>query len=125
MPERLDEPAFHTWVAAQGLKGPERLKLGVLVIRETVDDGGLLRDCVLERRRGAVDGPFYGDPARVEFTGGGRALSYTRDAKIRVFDLNGRAIERRETRILEQIYARHPHLFDLDATPAGRTGAAQ
>ena len=24
MPERLDEPAFHTWVAAQGLKGPER-----------------------------------------------------------------------------------------------------
>ena len=34
-------------------------------------------------------------------------------------------IERRETRILQQIYARHPHPFDLDATPAGRTGAAQ
>lgn len=87
MPERLDEPAFHSWVAAQGLKGPERLKLGVLVIRETVDDGGLLRDCVLERRRGAVDGPFYGDPARVEFTGAAQGVRLYRAQR------NGRLVE--------------------------------
>jgi hypothetical protein len=33
-------------------------------------------------------------------------------------------IERRETRILDHIYARHPHPFDLDAVPAGSAGVS-
>jgi hypothetical protein len=50
----------------------------VLVIRETLDDAGQLRECVLERRRGGMDGPFVGDPARVEFTGPARLVRHYR-----------------------------------------------
>ncbi|MDR3538694.1 MAG: hypothetical protein P4L71_19520 [Acetobacteraceae bacterium] len=66
---RLAEPAFLAWLADQGLTGSDRLAVAVLVIRETLDEAGLLRECVLEQRRGGVDGPFCGEPARVEFTG--------------------------------------------------------
>jgi hypothetical protein len=65
----LNEAELADWLARRRLAGPERLALAVLVIRETLDENGLIRDCVLERRRGAVDGPLHGDPARVEFTG--------------------------------------------------------
>ena len=34
-------------------------------------------------------------------------------------------IERRETHILDRIYARHPHPLDLDAVPAESTGAVR
>ena len=34
-------------------------------------------------------------------------------------------IERRETQVLDRIYARHPHPFDLDAIPAERADAAR
>ncbi len=66
---RLDEAAFVAWLAEQGVTGADRLAVAVLVIRETLDEAGLLRECVLEQRRGAADGPFCGEPARVEFTG--------------------------------------------------------
>ena len=65
----LSPAAFEFWLARRGLAGPERLAVAVLVIREVLDARGLIETCVLERRRGLVDGPFHGDPARVEFTG--------------------------------------------------------
>lgn len=39
-----------------------------------MDSAGVIQECTIERRRGAVDGPFFGDPARLEFAGTGRAL---------------------------------------------------
>ena len=66
---RLNDPALDFWLARHGLAGGERLAVAVLVIRETLDEHGLIRQCTLERRRGSADGPFYGDPARVDFTG--------------------------------------------------------
>jgi hypothetical protein len=68
-PGRWDEQVFEQWLTARDLAGPERLSVSVLVIREHLDETGLLREGVLERRRGGVDGPFYGKAARVEFTG--------------------------------------------------------
>jgi hypothetical protein len=65
---RLNDPALDFWLARHGLAGGERLAVAVLVIRETLDEHGLIRQCTLERRRGSADGPFYGDPARVDFT---------------------------------------------------------
>jgi len=60
--------ALENWVA-RCLPGVDRLAIAVLVISETLDARGMIEQCVLERRRGAPDGPFDGDPARVEFTG--------------------------------------------------------
>ena len=68
-PGRHDESAFERWLIERNLAGPERLSVSVLVIREQLDDTGLLRDCVLERRRGGAEGPYYGNVARVEFAG--------------------------------------------------------
>jgi hypothetical protein len=59
--------ALDFWLARHGLAGPDRLAVSMLVIRETLDARGLIRQCILERRRGSVDGPYCGDPARVEF----------------------------------------------------------
>lgn len=66
---RRDEAAFEHWLVERNLAGSERLSVSVLVIREQLDAAGLARDCVLERRRGGVDGPYYGNVARVEFAG--------------------------------------------------------
>jgi hypothetical protein len=60
--------ALDTWVARR-LPGADRLAISVLVIRETLDARGMIVQCTLERRRGAPDGPFHGDPARVDFAG--------------------------------------------------------
>ncbi len=68
-PGRHDEAAFERWLIERNLAGPERLSVSVLVIREQLDEAGMLRDCVLERRRGGAEGPYYGNVARVEFTG--------------------------------------------------------
>jgi hypothetical protein len=76
--QRLDESAFLDWSAEQGLEGPDRLAIAVLIIREVLDTAGRLRECVLERRRGAVDGPFHGDPARIEFTGPAQMVRFYR-----------------------------------------------
>jgi hypothetical protein len=71
---RRDEAAFERWLVERNLAGPERLSVSVLVIREQLDESGVLRDCVLERRRGGVDGPYYGNVARVEFAGAARMV---------------------------------------------------
>jgi len=58
----------------RNLAGPERLSVSVLVIREQLDEAGLIREGVLERRRGGVDGPYFGNVARIEFTGAARLV---------------------------------------------------
>lgn len=75
-----DEPAplthrdFEQWLLRHKLGGPDGLGLALLVIREVVDHDGAIRECVIERRRGATDGPLSGDPARVEFVGPARCV---------------------------------------------------
>lgn len=73
-PGRQDEAAFEQWLLERNLAGPERLSVSVLVIREQLDESGLLRECVLERRRGGAEGPYHGSVARVEFTGAARRV---------------------------------------------------
>jgi hypothetical protein len=72
-PDRRDEAAFERWLLERNLAGPERLSVSVLVIREQLDEAGLIREGVLERRRGGVDGPYFGNVARIEFTGAAKA----------------------------------------------------
>jgi hypothetical protein len=68
-PGRQDEAAFRGWLNRKRLAGFGRLAVSVLVIREHLDDNGVVREAVLERRRGGVGGPFDRTLARVEFTG--------------------------------------------------------
>jgi hypothetical protein len=73
---RLTAAAFDFWLAKRGLAGPERLSVAVLVIRERLAADGSIEDCELEYRRGAVDGPYHGSPARIAFTGPGRLARF-------------------------------------------------
>ena len=66
---RLAAGALDFWLSRRGLAGPERLSVSVLVVRETLDEHGLIRQCTLEHRRGSADGPYHGHPARVEMLG--------------------------------------------------------
>jgi hypothetical protein len=80
-PARRDEAAFERWLLERNLAGAERLSVSVLVIREQLDAAGLLREAVLERRRGGVDGPYYGNVARVEFNGAAQLVRRYRAAR--------------------------------------------
>jgi hypothetical protein len=71
-PKPLHPADLPHWLARHRLHGADLLALAMLVIRDVVDEAGLIRECSLERRRGAPDGPLHGDPARVEFTGPAR-----------------------------------------------------
>jgi len=73
---RLTPPAFDFWLAKRGLAGPERLSVAVLVIRERLAADGDILDAELEHRRGAVDGPYHGGPARITFTGPARLARF-------------------------------------------------
>jgi len=73
-PVPLSQAALPAWLARHHLRGADRLALAMLVVRETLDQAGLIRECSLERRRGALDGPLVGDPARVEFIGPARMV---------------------------------------------------
>jgi hypothetical protein len=73
---RLTSAAFDFWLAKRGLAGPERLSVAVLVIRERLAADGNIQDCELEYRRGAVDEPYHGSPARIAFTGPGRLARF-------------------------------------------------
>ncbi|HVC62617.1 MAG TPA: hypothetical protein VND19_19905 [Acetobacteraceae bacterium] len=77
-PRPLRQDELPRWLARHRLRGADRLTLAVLVIREIIDEAGMIRECTLERRRGALDGPLYGDPARVEFTGPARMVRFYR-----------------------------------------------
>ena len=65
---------FQDWLIRHQLATADRLAVSVLVIRETLDAGGAIRDCMLERRHGGIAGPFFGNPARVEFIGAARQV---------------------------------------------------
>jgi hypothetical protein len=83
---RQDESAFDRWLMDRNLAGPERLSVSVLVIREHLDEAGLVRECVLERRRGGSEGPYHGNVARVEFTGAAKRIRRyraSRDGRLR------------------------------------------
>jgi hypothetical protein len=73
-PAPLRQAELPSWMARHRLVGADRLALAVLIIREGLDAAGLIRECTLERRRGALDGPLHGDPARVEFIGPARTV---------------------------------------------------
>ncbi len=78
---RQDEPSFERWLIERNLAGPDRLSVSVLVIREHLDAAGLIRECVLERRRGGIEGPYYGNVARIEFTGAAARVRRYRAAR--------------------------------------------
>ena len=65
----LSAMAFDFWLAERGLADTKRLSVAVLVIREHLAADGTIRDCEVEYRLGAVDGPYYGNPARIVFSG--------------------------------------------------------
>ena len=66
--------SFENWLILHRLAAADRLVVSVLVIRETLDAGGAIRNSTLERRHGSVAGPLFGDPARVEFSGAARQV---------------------------------------------------
>jgi hypothetical protein len=80
-PVRQDETAFERWLIERDLAGAERLSVSVLVIREQLDAVGLVQEGVLERRRGAAEGPYYGNVARVEFAGAAKRVQRYRAAR--------------------------------------------
>lgn len=82
----LDPQAADTWLVAR-LGRTDRLAVAVLVIRETLDARGVILQGTLERRRGTVDGPFSGDPVRVDFAGPANAVRLYRS------DIDGRLTE--------------------------------
>ena len=73
---RLTPEAFDFWLAKRDLAGVERLSVAVMVIRERLVANGNIQDCELEYRRGAVDGPYHGSPARITFTGPARLARF-------------------------------------------------
>jgi len=70
----LDEAGLNDWLTSHRLAGAERLAVAVLLINETLDARGLITQCTLERRRGSADGPYCGEPARVDFAGAASAV---------------------------------------------------
>ena len=46
------------------------------MIRERLAPDGNIQDCELEYRRGAVDGPYHGSPARIAFSGPARLARF-------------------------------------------------
>jgi hypothetical protein len=61
------------WITIR-LGSTDRLAVAVLVIRETLDTHGMILQCTIERRRGSADGPYCGDPVRVDFAGAATAV---------------------------------------------------
>jgi hypothetical protein len=70
--------AFDLWLAERGLADTKRLSVAVLVIREHLAANSNIRDCEVEYRLGAVDGPYYRNPARIAFTGPARRARFYR-----------------------------------------------
>jgi hypothetical protein len=103
--KRLKDEALDLWLARNRLAGADRLAVAVLVIRETLDSRGLITQCTLERRRGSFDGPFCGDPARVDFAGAAGAVRLYRS------HLDGRLTEIAPSSDLAPPHVRSPEQF--------------
>ncbi len=101
-----DSAALDFWLAHHRLAGANRLAVSILVIRETLDSRGLIMQCTLERRRGSADGPYCGDPARVEFAGPASAVRLYRG------HLDGRLTEIAPTADAAPPRVRSPDQFD-------------
>ena len=69
----LGADALDNWLTTR-LGSADRLAIAVLVIREVLDTRGMILQCTIERRRGSADGPFSGNPARVDFAGAATAV---------------------------------------------------
>ncbi|HET8995889.1 MAG TPA: hypothetical protein VFN42_04415 [Acetobacteraceae bacterium] len=129
----LDEATWPHWLARRELLGARQLSVPVLVLRETLDLSGLVAECTLERRLGAVDGPFCGNPARVDFAGPARMVRLyrvLRDGQLAQMGLSPQvlpppaargaepfagelqALERRFGPGLQVLDAREPTLFE-------------
>jgi hypothetical protein len=74
----LDTDTLEDWLTAR-LGNVDRLAVAILVIREILDTSGMILQCTIERRRGSVDGPFCGDPVRVDFAGPATAVRLYRN----------------------------------------------
>lgn len=72
-PPPLDADALDDWLTTR-LGSADRLAVAVLVIREILDTRGMILQCSIERRRGSADGPFCGNPVRVDFAGAATAV---------------------------------------------------
>lgn len=128
----LAPASWPTWLARHELWGSGQLRVSLLVIRETLDATGRVAACMLERRLGAVKGPFWGEPARVDFVGpartvrayrtvrNGRLVEVALSPQILPAALRGpepltgelRALERRFGPALQIIDSREPTLFE-------------
>jgi hypothetical protein len=86
-PAGADQAALRRWLLRNDLAGEALLGISVLVIREVLDAADSIRECVLEYRRGSATGPFYGNPARIEFAGPARQVRHYRTLR------NGRLAE--------------------------------
>jgi hypothetical protein len=86
-PQPFGPQEFTVWRGRNRLGGAAGLGLAVLVIREVLDTAGFMRECIIERRRGTIDGPLAGDPARIEFIGPVRSV------RLYVVDSHGRLVE--------------------------------
>lgn len=80
--------AWRAWLREQHLTAERQLAVSLLIVSETLEPSGAVRECALERRRADVDGPFSGRPARIEFLGPARAVRlYEVDAHQRLIEL--------------------------------------
>jgi len=60
---------FRRWIMDHGLAGPAQLAIALLLIRPLREFDRDPGACVMEYRRGALDGPLAGHPARVRIVG--------------------------------------------------------
>ena len=60
---------FRRWIMDHGLAGPAQLAIALLLIRPLREFDRGPGACIMEYRRGALDGPLAGHPARVRIVG--------------------------------------------------------
>ncbi|HTZ71986.1 MAG TPA: hypothetical protein VMB71_15115 [Acetobacteraceae bacterium] len=125
-PAPLRQAALPRWLARHRLQGAGRLALAMLIIRETMDAAGLIRECTMERRRGALDGPLYGEPARVEFTGPARMVRFYRVRRDgRLAEVAGSAETTIPRRITAEHFAGEEHAVRVHFGPKTRMSDAR
>jgi len=100
----IEAAGLEDWLTAR-VGNVDRLAVAVLVIREILDTHGMILQCTIERRRGSADGPFCGDPVRVDFAGAATAVRLYRS------HLDGRLTEIAPTTDVAPPRLRSPEQF--------------